>query len=242
MTARGARCLSGRRGYFAWDGGAVAATASAASIVQSTLADSTARKNCRGSSVTYVVSRATPRASTATSSGRPLTSLWSVTRKVPPPAGVSWLVAHRRRSDPVSLMNGSVCVEPWPDHEPSVRQTTVGVRARAASFRHEVTSNPAPRRAISNLQSAIRNVRGLRNLVQSLGQLDVGAPRIGEEGDRDPQRRHFSVGHAHLDAVGFQLFREFFEVLHFEADVIERAAGGSDDRIGRRREVERDAW
>src|SRR5262245_4652269 len=234
MTARGARCLSGRRGYFAWDGGAVAATASAASIVQSTLADSTARKNCRGSSVTYVVSRPTPRASTATSSGRPLTSLWSTTRKVPLPAGVSWLVSHRRRSEPVLLMNGSVCIEPWPDHEPSVRQTTVGVRARVPSFRHEATTNAAPSRAI-------RNVRGLRDLVQSLGQLDVGAPRIGEERDGDPQRRHFSIRHAHLDAVGFQLFREFLEVLHFEADVIECAAGGSDHRIRRRREVERDA-
>jgi hypothetical protein len=30
-------------------------------------------------------------------------------------------------------MNGSVCIEPRPDHDPSVRQTTVGVRAAGFS-------------------------------------------------------------------------------------------------------------
>ncbi len=123
-------------------GGPVAATPSSAATVQSRLADSTARKNGRGSSLTYLVSRPTPRVSTARTSGRPLTSLWTVTRNVPVPGAVSFLVSQRRRSEPVSLMKGSVCIDPRPDHDPRLRQTTAGVLARGASLRHDARTTP----------------------------------------------------------------------------------------------------
>src|SRR5262245_60852846 len=68
---------------------AVAAPPSSAATVQSRLAESMARKKGRGSSVTYTVSRPAPRVSTATARGRPLTSLWTVTRNMPAPGAVS---------------------------------------------------------------------------------------------------------------------------------------------------------
>jgi hypothetical protein len=44
-------------------------------------------------------------------------------------------------------MNGSVCIDPWPDHDPSVRQTTTGVRGRGPLPLHDAPSRPAPNRA-----------------------------------------------------------------------------------------------
>src|SRR6267143_7023701 len=84
-----------------------------------------------------------------------------------------------------------------------------------------------------------RQLRASRNLVQSLGQLDVGAPRILDEGDGDAERVNFGIRALQLDALCLQLLAELLEVLHFEADVIDRAALRPDDWLCRRREIQR---
>src|SRR5262249_43952837 len=77
--------------------------------------------------------------------------------------------------------------------------------------------------------------RGTWNLVlldcpKPFRHLDVRSPGIFDERDGDPEFRHFRVGTIELDAVGFELLRERLEVLHLEADVIQRAAGRADGR------------
>src|SRR6185436_12887025 len=82
---------------------------------------------------------------------------------------------------------------------------------------------------------------GLLDRAEALGQLDVRAPRILDERDRDVQRIDAAVRHGQRNAVGFELLRERFEVLYLEADVIERAALRRNGRRLRRREAQRDA-
>lgn len=62
------------------------------------------------------------------------------------------------------------------------------------------------------------------NFMKALGELDVSAPRILDEGDRDIQRRHFRVGSIELDAHPFEVFAERLEPLHLKADMVEHAA------------------
>ena len=62
------------------------------------------------------------------------------------------------------------------------------------------------------------------------GQLDVGAPRIGEERDRRRRVRNLRVRPIELDAGRLELLAERLEVLHLEAEVIERAPLRADGR------------
>src|SRR4029453_12693762 len=59
-----------------------------------------------------------------------------------------------------------------------------------------------------------------------LVQLDVGAPRVGDEGERSAGLFVLRVGPIEFDAVGFKLLDEGLQVLHVEADVVEDAPLG----------------
>ena len=61
-------------------------------------------------------------------------------------------------------------------------------------------------------------------LVQSLGQLDVNARRIGEEGDLELDAGYFGKGPVQRDATGLEHLRERLEIIDFEPDVIDGAA------------------
>src|SRR5262245_54422014 len=53
-------------------------------------------------------------------------ALWAVTRNaaVLPGERVAAVVVQRTRKAPLSLVNDSVCLLPWPDHDPIARQAT----------------------------------------------------------------------------------------------------------------------
>src|SRR3954451_20965816 len=65
-------------------------------------------------------------------------------------------------------------------------------------------------------------------LVVGLGQLDVYAGGVGDVGDVETDRRHVTERHVELHAARFELLAECLEVLHLEADVIDRPALGAD--------------
>ena len=54
-------------------------------------------------------------------------------------------------------------------------------------------------------------------------QLDAGAPRIGDVGDRGAGQRVLAVGPVELDALRFDPFDDSVQVLHVEADMVEHA-------------------
>src|SRR5947209_2498635 len=62
--------------------------------------------------------------------------------------------------------------------------------------------------------------------IGSLVEFDVGAPRVGDEGQRRAGLLILRVGPVELDAVGFKLLDEALQVLHVEADVVEHASLG----------------
>src|SRR5438132_14261222 len=66
------------------------------------------------------------------------------------------------------------------------------------------------------------DIRGVRPLVE----LDIGAPRVGDERERSAGLLIFGVGPVELDSVGFALLDERLQVLHVEADVVEQAPFG----------------
>jgi hypothetical protein len=68
-------------------------------------------------------------------------------------------------------------------------------------------------------------------------QLDIRAPRIGDERERNLQRWDNAVRHVDPDALRFQPLAEFLEVPDLEASVIERAAARRDYRPGRLRKM-----
>src|SRR5215207_3901966 len=61
------------------------------------------------------------------------------------------------------------------------------------------------------------------DLVEAFGELDVGAPGIGEEGDRNPPIWNGTIGNVQLDTLRLELLREHLEILDLEADVIDRS-------------------
>src|SRR5262249_33980536 len=76
------------------------------------------------------------------------------------------------------------------------------------------------------------------DLVQPVRQLDIGAPGVFDEGDIHIERRpRLTVRPFELDAVGLELLRERFEVLHLETDVVDRPSLRADDGVGGWREV-----
>src|SRR4029453_18637402 len=79
------------------------------------------------------------------------------------------------------------------------------------------------------------------HFVQAFGQLDKSTPRSGEKCDGDAKGRYLAVRPGQLHALGFKILRERLEVLHLEADVIERPPLRPDDRGLRRREVHHEA-
>src|SRR5262245_29500298 len=81
----------------------------------------------------------------------------------------------------------------------------------------------------------------LIHVPQAFVELDRCAPWVGHEGDSQSERLRFAIGHVQLDAHRFELLAEGCQISDLEADVIERAPRGADHRIGRGREVERDA-
>ena len=96
--------------------------------------------------------------------------------------------------------------------------------------------NGAPQIAKPRLLSAGRRNRGPGSAVplQRLGalvELDVGAPRIVDEGKPAAERTR-GKALRNGDAVGLELLEEAAQVGHVEADVIEDAALGGDDRRG----------
>src|SRR5436309_3441309 len=60
----------------------------------------------------------------------------------------------------------------------------------------------------------LNKLSALRNLVQSLRQLDVTAPGILDEGDCDAERGDLCIRAIQLDALRFELLAELLEVLH----------------------------
>src|SRR6185503_10627628 len=56
--------------------------------------------------------------------GRPLSPLRKTTFSVPAPGAVSFFVSHLTRNPPVSLVKFWLWRLPWPDHDPTSRQTT----------------------------------------------------------------------------------------------------------------------
>src|SRR5262245_10540083 len=87
--------------------------------------------------------------------------------------------------------------------------------------------------AASNMHAAAssRFMTPLLHLVETIGELDVGAPGIADERDSDVQRGDRRVRPFELDAHAFELLAERLEPLHFEADMIERSTLRPDDRI-----------
>src|SRR5690349_12893888 len=81
----------------------------------------------------------------------------------------------------------------------------------------------------------------LFDLGEPLGQLDVRAPRIFDEGDVDAERIDLAIGDRQRNACVLEPLRECFEVLDLEADVIERSALRGDRRRRRGREAQRDS-
>src|SRR4051812_48637677 len=61
---------------------------------------------------------------------------------------------------------------------------------------------------------------------ETFSELDTGPFRICEEGDLQTDRRHIAIWHLQFDAARLQLSAERFQVLHLEADMVERAAFG----------------
>src|SRR5579863_1693391 len=59
-----------------------------------------------------------------------------------------------------------------------------------------------------------------------LGQLDARAPRVGQVGDLGRPIRSQADGLVELNALRFELLCKRFQVLHIEADVIERPPFG----------------
>src|SRR5882672_10502016 len=88
-------------------------------------------------------------------------------------------------------------------------------------------------------RSCVLGLCSLPNPIEAFRQLDVRAPRILDERDRDIERRDLGVRAFGLDTVRLELLGERLEVLHLEPDVIDRPSLRPDDRIGRGREVER---
>src|SRR5262245_46345131 len=70
----------------------------------------------------------------------------------------------------------------------------------------------------------------LMNLPQSVGELDVRAPRILNECNCDVKGWNLRVRSIQLDALRFELLAERLEVLHLETNVIEHAPARADDR------------
>src|SRR5215471_968366 len=69
-------------------------------------------------------------------------------------------------------------------------------------------------------------------LIGTLVDLDVGAPRIGDEGEPDAVALVLGRRHRRLDARRFRLLQELLDIVHVEADVVEHAALGGDGRLG----------
>src|SRR5262249_61436391 len=69
----------------------------------------------------------------------------------------------------------------------------------------------------------------LLNFVQPFGELDVGAPRVRDERDRDVHRRDLPVGLINLDAQTLEFLQKRLEVLYFEPDVIEDVSACAND-------------
>src|SRR5262252_9007748 len=81
----------------------------------------------------------------------------------------------------------------------------------------------------------------LLDLREPLGQLDVRAPRIFDESDVYAERVDLPIRNRQRNAGVLEPFRERFEVLDLEADVIERSTLRGDRRRRRGREAQRDA-
>src|SRR5262245_10742469 len=73
----------------------------------------------------------------------------------------------------------------------------------------------------------------LLDLGEPVGELDVGAPRISNECNRDVERSHLRKGPLELDAHAFEVLAERLEIPNLEANVIQRAALSADDRLRR---------
>src|SRR5882762_5965557 len=76
----------------------------------------------------------------------------------------------------------------------------------------------------------------LSHLVEPFGELDVRAPRVLDERDRDVQRGHLRVGPIERDAHAFEFLAERLEIPDFESDVIDDAAPRAHDGSRCRRE------
>src|SRR6476620_3835084 len=63
------------------------------------------------------------------------------------------------------------------------------------------------------------------NRRQPFAELDLRAPRIGDEGDKHIRLRHLPVADLERNSIRLELLGEGFEVADLEADVIDRTAG-----------------
>src|SRR5271155_933995 len=61
---------------------------------------------------------------------------------------------------------------------------------------------------------------------QSLGQLNVRAPRVSHERDLDLAVGNGAQRYIELDPLGLELLNKRFQVLHFKPDMIQRATLG----------------
>jgi hypothetical protein len=80
--------------------------------------------------------------------------------------------------------------------------------------------------------SAVAKLASL-DVLESFVQLNVRAPRIGDERQSDVQCRYGAKGHRQLDALRLEVLAELFQVPDLESDVIERAGARALDRSGR---------
>src|SRR5688572_25541144 len=72
----------------------------------------------------------------------------------------------------------------------------------------------------------------LRKLIETFSELDVGAPRVDDEGDVDAEGIDAPEGDRRLNALSLDLREELLQVLDLEANVIDSSPGGSDRRRG----------
>src|SRR5262252_8268854 len=89
--------------------------------------------------------------------------------------------------------------------------------AKAGRVAHD---SSAGRARIAVLIEAI-----LLDVCEPFRHLDIRAPGIFDERDRDAKLRHLGVGTVQFDALSFELLCELLEVFDLEADMIDRSAG-----------------
>lgn len=113
--------------------------------------------------------RPSPRWSTGVETNRPLTRLWTITRKLPFPGDSSWDATHLIRHCPLPMLKESVSVFPRPENETTGRHpSSAGFCAGFGPDRHEAITRAAVAIKILMLFAKFGRARDRNNSMMSL--------------------------------------------------------------------------